>query len=142
MNIFPNIRKIYFNNNQRGYIILISVLIVGAVGLAIALSLLLLGVGSSRTSFALEQSFQAKALANACAEEALIQIRNSTPFSGTDTIALGTGSCTYTVTQLVGQNRNINSSGTVGSIISKLQINIDTITPSINISSWQFVADF
>ncbi|OGI26057.1 MAG: hypothetical protein A3J76_05635 [Candidatus Moranbacteria bacterium RBG_13_45_13] len=131
-----------YNKQQKGFITLISVLVIGAVGVAIALSLLLLGVGNSRTSFAVEQSNQAKALANACAEEALQQIRESVPFEGTGNLTLGQGSCSYTVTKLTGQNRTIIASGTVGTVIRKVSIALDKITPSIEITSWQEVADF
>lgn len=127
---------------QRGYITLISVLIIGAVGLAIATSLILLGLGSSRTGFALEQSDQAKGLAMACAEEALQQIRDSTPFVGAGTVTLGQGTCTYTVTNTGGQTRLIIASGTVGSVVRKVRITISQINPTIIISSWQEVADF
>jgi prepilin-type N-terminal cleavage/methylation domain-containing protein len=68
--------------NSTGYVALITVLVLGAVGAAVAATLVLLGLSSSRTSFALEQSNQAKALANACAEEALQQIRDSSSFTG------------------------------------------------------------
>lgn len=127
--------------NKTGYITLISVLIVGVIGVAIATSLILLGLGMSRTSFALEQSNQAKALANTCIEEALQQIRDSTPFTGTDNLTLGQGTCAYTVTNNGGQNRTITSSGTVGTIIRKVEVIIDTINPQINITSWQEVAN-
>lgn len=125
------------DQNSRGFITLISVLVLSAVGVAVGISLILLGLGSSRTSFALEQSGQAKALANACAEEALAQIADSVPFSGSGSLTLGQGSCTYTVTKLTGQNRTIAASGTVGTIIRKISISIDQITPSIHIVSWQ-----
>ena len=65
-----------------GYITVISVLVIGAVGTALAVSLLLLGLGASRTSFTIQVSQRAQALANACAEEALQAIRNSTSFWG------------------------------------------------------------
>ena len=133
---------VYDKNYQKGYIALITVLVTGAVGVAITVSLLLLGLGSSRTSFSLEQSNQAKALANACAEEALQQIRDSTPFTGTGNLTLGQGSCSYTVTSGGSQNRTITSTGTVGTIIRKVKITIDKITPSIYVTSWQEVADF
>ncbi|MDD5416182.1 MAG: hypothetical protein PHE48_04235 [Candidatus Daviesbacteria bacterium] len=128
-------------DRQRGYIALITVLVAGAVGVAIAVSLLLLGLGSSRTSFSLEQSNQAKALVNACSEEALQQISNSIPFEGTGSLTLSQGSCSYTVTKLTGQNRTITASGTVGTIIRKASITLDKIRPSINITSWQEVTD-
>lgn len=128
--------------NEAGYITLLSSLFLVAIGGVVAGSVLLLGLGFSRTSFALSQSNEAKALANACAEEALQKIQESTPFSGSATISLGNGTCTYTVTKLTGQNRTITSSGSVGTIIRKVSISIDKISPNINITSWQEVADF
>lgn len=126
---------------EAGYITLLSMLFLVAIGGVIAGSLILLGLGFSKTSFALYQSNEAKALANACAEEALQKIQESTPFSGSSTITLGDGTCTYTVTKLTGQNRTITTSGTVGTIIRKASISIDQLSPNINITSWQEVAD-
>lgn len=123
--------------NSKGYITLISVLIVGAVGTAIAISLILLGNSSSQNSFVIQQSAQAKGLANACAEEALEQIRESTLFTGTANLTLGQGSCTYTVTNTGGTNRGITTSGTVGTVIRKISITITAINPLIVVSSWQ-----
>ena len=140
--MFSTKHKTWYNQKQNGFITLTSVLVVGAVGVAIATSLILLGLGSSRTSFAVEQSNQAKGLANACAEEALQQIRDSTPFTGSGNLTLGQGICTYTVTNQGGQNRTITSSGTVGSIIRKVKIIIDKINPTIQVVSWQEVDNF
>lgn len=127
---------------RAGFITLISVLVVSAVGVAITLSLILLGVGSSRTSFAGEQSYQAKALANACGEEALQQIKDSNPFTGTGSLTLGQGTCSYTVTSQGGQNRTIIATGTVGTILRKVKIIINNISPSITVTSWQELSDF
>jgi hypothetical protein len=135
-------QKKLYNNERGGYITLVSVLVVGAVGLAITTSLLLLGIGTSRNSFANEQSYQAKALSNACAEEGLQQIRDSTPFTGSGSLTLGQGTCSYTVTSQGGSNRTVTSTGTVGTIIRKVKVIIININPTITISSWQEVADF
>lgn len=126
----------------KGYVALITVLVAGAVGVAITVSLLLLGLGNSQTSFSLEKSYQAKALADACGEEALQQIRDSTPFTGSGSLILGLGTCNYTVTDQGGQNRTATASGTIGTVIRKVKIIIDNINPSINIASCQEVADF
>ena len=136
------INFIKLSKTDRGYMTLISVLIVGAVGVAVAVSLVLLGLSSSRASFSLEQSNQTKALANACAEEALQQIRDLTSFSGTDSLTLGQGSCTYTVTTGSGENRTIEASGNVDTIARRVKITIDQINPNINITSWQEVENF
>lgn len=130
------LHAIAMSNFQKGYITLLTVLLLVAVGTAIGISLILLGLSSSRTSFALTQSYQAKALANACVEEALEIITDNTPFTGSGTLTLGQGTCFYTVTSGGGQNRTIVASGTVGIIIRKVNVIITKITPHIVVSSW------
>lgn len=128
--------------SAKGFATLVAVLLVGVLGLAIAVSLLLLGTSSSRTSFVMEQSYQAKALTDGCAEEALQQIRDSLPFTGSGSLTLGQGSCSYTVTSQGSQNRTITASGTVATMTRRVRIMIDQINPAINITSWREVADF
>lgn len=124
---------------ERGFVALITVMIVGAIGVSVGLSLILLGLGSSRTSLSIEQSIQAKAMANACGEEALQKIRESTPFTGSGNLSLSGGTCTYTVASGGGQNRTISSTGVYGTITRKVAISVTTINPSIVISAWQEV---
>lgn len=132
-----------YARNRGGYITLISVLVIGAVGIAIATSLILLGISFSRTSFAVEQSSQARALSNACAEEALQQIKDSPSYTGTSGLrAPGLGVCSYIVQSQGGQNRTIFSTGTVGNVVRKVKIVIVSVSPSITISTWQEVALF
>ncbi|MBI2033816.1 MAG: hypothetical protein HYT13_01825 [Candidatus Liptonbacteria bacterium] len=134
--------KSYKLKAKGGYITLLMVIIVGAIGVATGVSLLLLGVGSSRSSLSFEKSNQAKALSNACAEAALDQIRNSSAFSGSAGLTFGRGSCSYQVLNLGGQSRLINASGTVDEVVRKIKITLNQITPKINLTSWQEVSDF
>jgi hypothetical protein len=127
---------------KNGYVLLISVLIIGAVAVSIATALLVFGVGSSRTSLSIQQGVRARGLANACASEALQQIRDSTPFTGTSNLTLGQGTCSYTVTNTGGPNRTIISTGTVGTVVRKVKITITKINPQIVVATWQEVADF
>ncbi len=126
--------------NRKGYITLISVLLVSAAGVMISLSIILLGNASSRTSFALQQSNQARALSNACVEKALQQIMASN-FTGSGNITEGFGVCTFTVTSQGGENRTIDAVGNVDGRVRKARVMINDIIPQINISSWQEVAD-
>lgn len=135
-------KKKRYNSLRGGYITLISVLIVGAVGLSIATSLLLLGLNSSRTSFVNEQSAKARSLSNACVEKALQEIRNSVSYSGGDNFLYSTGSCSYFVTNTGGENREIIASGFVGTISRKTKIEINKINPQIEITTWVEVSDF
>lgn len=124
-----------------GFITLISVLIVGAIGVTVAASVLLLGLGLSQTIFVMDQSKTARVLVDACVEEGLQKIRDSKSFEGTGNLSVDQGSCSYVVTKLSGDNRIINASGTVGTIIRKTRVTIDKINPKINVTSWQEVAD-
>lgn len=125
-----------------GYVVLLTLLIVGAVSISVTLAVVLLGLDSSRTAFALEQSYQAKALADACLEEALQQVRDSTPYTGTDSMSLGQGQCSYTVVSTGGTAREITAEGTVGTMKRKVTVSISAINPLIILDSWQEVADF
>ena len=132
----------YTNQTQRGYITLLSVLIVGAVGVAIATTLLLQGTNRSRSSFALQQQAQARALADACAEEGLQQLADNNSFTGTAGLTLGAGECSYTVVDTGGSTRRVEATGTVGTIVQKARIEVSALSPQITLSSWQEVADF
>ena len=117
---------------------LLAVLIVGAAATAVASTLLLSGVDNQRAALVVQQSVQAQGLATACAEEALQQMHDNSAFTGTNSLSLGQGSCSYTVANTGGSNRTITTSGTVGSVVRKAQIYV-TITTSISITSWQEV---
>ena len=122
---------------MKGYITLLSVLVVGAVGLAVTTSLILLGLGSSRSSLNYQQLHQAKNLASSCAEEGLQKIRESSSFTGSGNLSIGQGSCTYNVTNTGGNGRTVDATGTVGTVVRKTSVSISAISPSIIISSWQ-----
>ncbi|HSX28914.1 MAG TPA: hypothetical protein VLF60_05705 [Candidatus Saccharimonadales bacterium] len=131
-------------NNRRthesGYIALLAVLIIGAATTAIALVLLTTGTNSQRSGLIEQQSKQARALATACAHEALQQIHDNIAFAGTNSLSLGQGSCTYTVTVTAGTTRTITTTGTVGSVVKKVQAYVTIGTSSISITSWQEVS--
>ncbi len=124
------------------YVTLITMIITAAIGTAIAASVILLGLGASRSGFSLQQSAQARGLANACIEEAMQQLRSFTPFTGTGSLAMGQGSCNYTVISGGAQNRTATSSGTVGTVVRKVKAIINKINPAITVVSWQEVDSF
>ena len=127
---------------RRGYIALLSVIIIGAIGTAIMLSVLLFGVSSSKTDFALQQSGSAKVAASSCGEEALQKILETGTTSSVGSLTIASGTCSYTITSQNGQNITVNATGVVGTMISKVKIVVATTTPSIILSSWQEVGDF
>lgn len=122
---------------QSGYVALISVVIVGAIGITMTVGILLFGIGSSRNSFAVERSTQAWALANMCAEEALQQIRETSSFAGSGAVTSGNGACEYSVAHQGGEYRLITATGTVETFVRHVQLNITAINPQIIVNSWQ-----
>lgn len=128
-------------NQQSGYIALIAVLIIGAASVAIAVGTLTLGADATRTTLANQQSAQARSLANACAEEALQVVHDSTSYTGTNSLTLGAGGCSYTVANTGGSNRVIDTTGTVNNIVRKVKVYVTIGSSSISVTSWQEVAD-
>jgi hypothetical protein len=126
---------------EGGYIALMAILIVGAVALSVGLALLTTGTDSQRSALVSQRSTQARSLANACAEEALQQIYALASFTGTNNLTLGQGSCTYTVTNTGGNNRLIDTVGTVDDVVRKVKVYVTITSSSLSITSWQEVAD-
>lgn len=111
---------------EGGYITLLSVLIISAIGLAISVSLLLLGSGSLQISMNLQQSNLAKAYANECSEEALLKISENSIYAGSGNSDFGNGkSCNYTVIHGF-QNETIDATGIVLNTIRKTHITLNT----------------
>ena len=127
---------------EQGFITYFTVIIVAAIAIAIAVSLVNLSVRYTRTVTTQERSKQAMALADACAESALQQIRSSSSYTGNNTLSLGNGSCSYIVTNTGGTTRKINASGTVGTIVRRINISISALNPTITISRWEEAANF
>jgi hypothetical protein len=129
------------SKKRPGYVLLLSVLIMSAVGAAVTVSLLLLGLAASRTSFASARSSQARTLADACAEEALEQLRLSSSYLGSGNLTLGAGNCTYSVTDAGVGSRNITAAGTVGTVVRRLSTSVTAYNPYLTLPNWQETAN-
>lgn len=129
---------IVLKETTKGYVSLISTLVIGAVVSVITVAILWMSSVSSHTSIVRGHGLSARALADACAEYALQQIRNSTSFSGGGTISIGDGSCSYVVSVGSGEARTISTTGDMDQSSIDLVIEIDSISPLINVTSWRY----
>jgi microcompartment protein CcmK/EutM len=125
---------------QEGYIAVLAVIIVGAATMAIALTLLTTGSDAQRSHLITQQSIQARQLAHGCAEEALQKIRESTSFTGTNTITMGAGNCSYTIVSTGASTRTITTTGTVGNVVRKVAVYATINSSSVSVTSWQEVS--
>ena len=124
--------------HEAGYVALLSVLVVGAAATAVALALLVSGSDAQRSNLVEQQSKQARGLAVACAEEALLQVHDNIAFSSTNTLlTLGQGTCTYTVTVTAPTIRMIAARGTVGNVVKNIQTYVTINTSSVSVTTWQ-----
>ncbi|MBD3300459.1 MAG: hypothetical protein GF347_03850 [Candidatus Moranbacteria bacterium] len=128
---------------NQGYVVLISVLIVSAIGITVAVSILLSSINASQSNQIMTDAAQARAYADSCVEEALSQLKGNQSFSGTGSLVFPDSStCEYEVINLGGENTRINSVGYHRDTVQRFEVYLDNVTPSINIVSWKPVADF
>ncbi|MBP7842672.1 hypothetical protein KA017_01575 [Candidatus Woesebacteria bacterium] len=126
--------------NKNGFIAFTSLLVVSAVILTIALSIPLLAVTQANTSLGTAKGAEALKLAEGCADEALLRLRDSVTYTG-GTLTYGGGSCTIAVSGS-GSDRTIDIDATVSvppDYVKHLQITVKRTGNSINILTWQEV---
>ncbi|MEI6510804.1 MAG: hypothetical protein WCO25_02060 [Candidatus Uhrbacteria bacterium] len=125
--------------NDRGFAALIGVLVLGAVAATTASALVFASTNSLQASLGLRQYYEAKGIARACADVALRQIHDNVLYTGSGSVTLGAGSCTYGVANSGGSVRTISVTATVANVTKKLLISTSALSPKIVISSWREV---
>ncbi len=123
------------NNMQKGFAMLLSVLILAVVGVAISTTLLSLSISSTQTATTLHESQKAGAAVEACVEKALQLILTSPSYTGTGSATLGTSGCTYAVSQVSTSNSRIHATSTVGQTTRKVLVQVTV--PQRVIMTWQ-----
>lgn len=123
-----------------GYVFLISVLIIGAIAVEMAVSLILLGLAAGQSGLALSQSAQAFEYAQTCAERALRELRSDLSFDGGMHVAFTDGSCSLRHTGGSGNgDRILCIEGRSGNAVRRMEIEIVRVYPRVTISSWKEV---
>lgn len=124
--------------SAKGFIALITVLIILGVVLLIGLGISQLSMGEAQMSFQKSQSSQAYYLANLCAEEALMRLKENIGYPGETISDIENGSCVI----LVEGNWTIKVSADFQNQTKKMKIVISQVNPEMIINSWQEVPDF
>lgn len=118
---------------KRGYIALTAILIILAVTLTVAMSANLLSIDSGTTDLALTTGKVAFGAAEACIEEALIQLRSDANYLGSN-LNLDDASCTMTVTG-TGAERTIDATGVAERATQTISVRVE-LNPTFSIISW------
>jgi len=128
---------------MKGYIALISVLIISAILMLIALSASHFGISQLTMALQKNQSSESYYLAMACAEEALMKLKEDLGYRGDETLNIDGASCNILRVEGRGnKDRIIKTRSNAHNQTKKIKIEINRVNPETKIKSWQEVADF
>lgn len=132
MSIYRNKLKL----NQAGVAPMVTIIVISAATLAIALNLAYLGNTGLETSIAIKDARLAKSLAQSCAEEVLLNIALDDDYTADSSLlSIGAQSCTISITP-VDMSREIMVE-TNGDYQQKIIIKAIVATSSISINDWK-----
>jgi len=117
----------------KGASLLITIIIISAICLAIALSVTLAGIGEIQMGADLAQSDKARAFTEACMDEALLQLIRDPDYSGED-LTLNGGTCNINIDK-TGPNPIITCAGSFKQFTKSLRVEFDMANKKI--LSWQ-----
>lgn len=122
---------------QKGYIALITVLIVMAVVLTATSTLALLAIGEAQSGFALFQGENTLQFVEGCTEDALLKIRANSSLSGTFLITRPEGTCSVTIASVVGARWVVTITTQDTKYVRSIQIVFDRNPTGISLVSWK-----
>lgn len=122
-----------------GYSSLIAVLVTSAVGVTIVAAITFVSIGSLKTGRTAELSVQARGYADACAEEAIWQLREDDTYAaGAALLFPPSGSCGVTTITGTGQtNRTVTTTGVSSGVTRQVQVTIANLAAPISITQWE-----
>lgn len=122
----------------KGFITLISVIIVSGVGLVVVFSSLSINIENVVAISAIEKGKKSKALAESCAEIALNELKISDTYAGNETRNLSFGDCNIsTVSGSGNTNRGFQVSSNEEGYYYRIDIVVNTLNPDTIIQSWE-----
>ncbi len=132
-------RKVSFKN---GFVTLMSIIVIGAVGATITTGIVLMSIRYSQTSDSLFMSNKAKFYASACAEKGLMNFRKNIDYYGNDTLDFADGECFIYPLVLSEGRVTIKAEGTYEGYIGRVQIDVVEIELGLWRSEWKEVEEF
>ena len=121
--------------SKKGVAALITIVVISASILTMALTSSLLGLGELELGFTSSKGAEALSVVDSCVEEAIIRLERDSGYTG-GTLNLGNGSCTTSIVANVN-DRIITVVGNVGEYYKKVEVDTTLSSGKININSWQ-----
>jgi hypothetical protein len=120
---------------KKGYVAILVVLIIAAVGLLLATTMSLIGAGGVQAASSLTQGEQSLDFTEGCAEDALIKLWASASYAGGN-ITRPEGTCTITVASS-SNIWTITAGTTATSYARTVQVVVTRGTTNLTVTSWQ-----
>lgn len=121
---------------QKGYIALLTTIIIMAVVLTTASTVALLSIGEAQSSFALFKGDDTLQFVEGCSEDALLKIRSNPSLSGTFTIGRPEGQCVITVVNKTGVQWTVDVSTQDTRYKRTVRLIFDRNPTGIILTSW------
>ena len=123
--------------NNHGYITLTSAIILSLVLMTVSLALSSYSFFSFSNIATNELKERSLALAESCAESALLKLKLDPTYGGNETLTINANQCSILPLETSGSQTIIKTKGTIQSITSSLEI---TVTMSdVTVVSWEQV---
>ena len=127
---------------ERGFVALISVIIIGAVLLAVVIGASLTGFYSRYNVLDFELKERSASAADACANQALLELANDATYAGGTTLSLNSlDTCHVGPVTLVGTGeKSIRIQATSSDAVTNLFVVVNT--SDLSIASWREVPNY
>ena len=121
---------------EEGYAIFVSVLVVGAVAVAVVFSVVTMSTGTLLDSLSYKQMMEAENYQDTCLERALEVIADDgTSFA--EEVQLPHGTCSYLIAKQSDFLYNISVESWVGMAHREIQVVVDASEPVLAVEGWQ-----
>ena len=128
------IMHIFFINNK-GAAALLTVVIIGAATLIMAVSASFLGLGELDLGYTAQKNAEVFNIADGCMEEAMRHLRIDSTYAGA-ALSLGDGSCIISVVAVLN-DRTITVEAALGAYNKKIEASLTLTGNVITLNSWQ-----
>lgn len=126
--------RISINNIERGYIALVTVLVIGAVMLLSGMAVVFNSINGGQSSLGEVKKETSLGYVESCAEDALMRINRDDSLG--NNIILPEGNCAVTINSHVGSDWDFTVSGSFGNYLKEIRVSA-TRTETVLINSWQ-----
>ena len=121
-------------NSNQGFALIFVMLVLASILVGVSFAAGIAGTFSGNRMKLYDGAAQTRMVANACAENLLMQLRSNVNFSGSGTMSMLDGSCTYVVSGTIPA-KIISITAVRNNIYKRLTITTTQLNPTI-LSTW------